>query len=69
MRLQPDLVVICAEMEEPLRAVTGEIAELARVHRVALGGRGASAEIARATATRLLQDAPMAAAARIAGER
>jgi MerR family transcriptional regulator, light-induced transcriptional regulator len=67
-RLDPDLVVVCAEREEPLRAVTRELGELATAHAVALAGRGASAEIAHATGARLLQDAPIAAAARLAGE-
>jgi methanogenic corrinoid protein MtbC1 len=68
MRLRPDLVVVCAEMEGPLRAVVRELADLATVHPLALAGRGASAEVAHAARARLLQDAPMAAAARIAGE-
>ena len=50
-------------------AVVREIAGVAAAHPVALAGRGASAEIAHRTGTRLLQDAPMAAAARIASER
>jgi DNA-binding transcriptional MerR regulator len=65
-RLEPDLVVVCAEMEEPMRAAIPGIAVLAREHEVALAGRGASAEMARAAGARLLQDSPMAAAARIA---
>ena len=68
-RLEPDLVVVCAEMEEPMRAAIPGIALLAQAHEVALAGRGASAEMARAAGARLLQDAPMAAAARIAYER
>ena len=68
-RLEPDLVVVCAEMEAPMRAALPGVAALARVHEVALSGRGASAEMARAAGARLLQDAPMAAAARIAYER
>jgi DNA-binding transcriptional MerR regulator len=68
-RVGPDLVVICTELEEPMRAALPEIALLARRFRVALSGRGASAEAARAAGARLLQDAPMAAAARIAYER
>ncbi len=67
-RLQPDLVVICAEREEPLRAVVGEIGQLSRAHRVSLAGRGASVELAHAAGAGLLQDAPMAAAARVADE-
>lgn len=68
-RLSPDLVVICAEREEPLRAVIGEIGQLARDHPVALAGRGSSVELAHAAGAGLLQDAPMAAAARVADER
>ena len=65
----PDLVVICAELDEPMRAAVPQIALLARTFRVALAGHGASPEAARAAGAQLLQDAPMAAAARIAYER
>ena len=68
MRLEPDLVVLCAEREEPLRAVVREVAELSASHRVSLAGRGASVDLAHAAGAGLLQDAPMAAAARIADE-
>jgi DNA-binding transcriptional MerR regulator len=68
MRLGPDLVVICAEREEPLRAVVREIADLSQTHRVALAGRGASVDLAHGAGAGLLQDAPMAAAARVAAE-
>lgn len=67
-RLAPELVVVCAAREEPLRAVVGEIAQLSREHRVSLAGRGATVELAHAAGAGLLQDAPMAAAARVAGE-
>lgn len=66
MRLEPDLVVLCAEREEPLRAVVREVAQLAASHTVSLAGRGASVELAHAARAGLLQDAPMAAAARVA---
>ena len=65
-QLQPALIVVCAEQEEPMRAALEEIEVLASEHAVALAGRGASAEMAHATGSRLIQDAPMAAAARIA---
>jgi DNA-binding transcriptional MerR regulator len=68
-RLRPDLVVVCAELEEPLLAVLPELGVLAEAHPTALAGRGASAEAAHATGARLLQDAPMAAAARVAAEQ
>ena len=67
-RLLPALVVLCAEQELPLRAAMPEISVLAAQHPVALAGRAASVEMAHATGSRLLQDAPMAAAARIASE-
>ncbi|HMO00520.1 MAG TPA: MerR family transcriptional regulator [Miltoncostaeaceae bacterium] len=67
--VSPDLVVICAELDEPMRDAVPHIAVIARRFRVALCGRGASLDAARATGAQLLQDAPMAAAARIAYER
>lgn len=67
-RLRPDLVVVCAEREGPLRAAIGEIAQLSGAHRVSLAGRGSSVELAHAAGAGLLQDAPMAAAARVADE-
>ena len=66
VQLQPALIVVCAEQEPPLRAALPQIEVLASEYPVALAGRGASAEMARATGSRLVQDAPMAAAARIA---
>ncbi len=67
-RVAPDAVIVCAEREEPLRAVVGELGQLAMRHPLALAGRGASPDIAHASGARLLQDAPMAAAARVAAE-
>ncbi len=66
VQLRPALVVVCGEREPPLSAALDEIAVLAAEFPVALAGRAASAEMARATGSRLLQDAPMAAAARVA---
>lgn len=68
-RLEPDLIVVCSELDAPMREALPRIAVLAQAHRVALAGRGASLEMARAAGARLLQDAPMAAAARIAYEQ
>lgn len=68
-RLRPDLVVVCAELEEPLQAVLPELGLLADAHPVALAGRGATLGAAHLTGARLLQDAPMAAAARVAAEQ
>lgn len=68
VHLSPDLVVLCGERPGPLDRVAGEIAELARRVPVAVAGRGASAELAHRAGARLLQDAPMAAAARLARE-
>ena len=65
-QLQPDLVVLCAEREGPMDDAMDPITALAGEFPVALAGRAASAEQARAAGARLLQDAPMAAAARIA---
>ena len=66
--LHPAVVIVCAEREEPMRAAIGEIEQLARRFHVAIAGRGATAELARRARVRLLQDAPVAAAARIAEE-
>jgi MerR family transcriptional regulator, light-induced transcriptional regulator len=67
--IDPAVVVVCAERQEPLRAVIDEVEQLARGLEVALAGRGASAELARRAGARLLQDAPVAAAARLAEGR
>jgi MerR family transcriptional regulator, light-induced transcriptional regulator len=64
--LDPALVVVCAETEPPMRAAIGEVEQLARRFNVAIAGRGATAELAWSARVRLLQDAPVAAAARIA---
>lgn len=67
--LDPAIVVICAERQEPMDAAIAEIAELARRFDVALAGHGATPEQALRAGARLLQDAPLAAAARIAEGR
>ena len=67
--LDPAIVVVCAEREEPMRAAIDEVGELGRRCPVALAGRGASAELARRAGVRLLQDAPVAAAASVAEGR
>ena len=67
--LEPAVIVICAELDKPMRAAIGEIEQLAGRFEVALAGRGATAEQARRAGARLLQDAPVAAAARMAEGR
>ena len=66
--VDPRVIIVCAEREEPLRAVVDELAVLAADWPLALAGRGASPEHAHRAGARLLQDAPMAAAARLAAE-
>jgi DNA-binding transcriptional MerR regulator len=66
--LDPAIVVVCAETEPPMLAAIGEVEQLARRFNVAIAGRGATAELAWRARVRLLQDAPVAAAARIAAE-
>lgn len=68
-QVRPGIVVICAEQEGPMRAAAGGIGLLCEDLPVAMAGRGASPELARAAGARLLQDAPLAAAARVAAER
>lgn len=67
--LEPAVIVVCAERRGPMDAAVDEIAQLARRFDVALAGRGATAEQARRAGARLLQDAPVAAAARMAAGR
>jgi DNA-binding transcriptional MerR regulator/methylmalonyl-CoA mutase cobalamin-binding subunit len=66
-RLAPDLVVLSAVSGEPLAAAAGALAELARTHPLAIGGRGASAELAERLSARLLRDGVIASANVIAG--
>jgi DNA-binding transcriptional MerR regulator len=67
--LEPAVIVVCAERQGPMEAAIGEIEQLARRFEVALAGRGATAEQARRAGAALLQDAPIAAAARMAEGR
>jgi DNA-binding transcriptional MerR regulator len=64
------LIVISAVTADRLRAVQGELTELAADRRLALAGAGATKELASATgAAMLLDDDPVTAAERVAGER
>ncbi len=67
-RVRPDLVVVCSERMGPLESVIPCLHGLSHDHPTALAGRGASIQVAHITGARLLQDAPMAAAARVAAE-
>ncbi len=67
--LEPAVIVVCAERQGPMEEAIDEIEQLARRFDVALAGRGATAELAHRAGARLLQDAPVAAAARIAEGR
>ena len=67
--LEPAVIVVCAERQGPMEAAIDEIQQLARGFDVALAGRGATAEQAHRAGARLLQDAPIAAAARMAEGR
>lgn len=69
-RRERPLVVISAVTAERLVAVQGELTELAADLRLALAGAGASKELASATgAAMVLDDDPVTAADRVAGER
>jgi MerR family transcriptional regulator, light-induced transcriptional regulator len=61
-RLAPDLVVLAGTVPEPFAAHADAIAELARRSTVALGGAGATAELAARTGARLLDQDPVSAA-------
>ena len=68
--LDPAVIVICAEREGPMRGRDRrDRAARAGASTVALAGRGATAEQAHRAGARLLQDAPIAAAARMAEGR
>jgi DNA-binding transcriptional MerR regulator len=64
--LKPDLVVFASVLDGRLGAVAPALRKLAQVRPVALGGRAASAEFARATGSLLLADPPVGAANRLA---
>jgi len=64
--LAPDLVVLTAILEERFQSIAGPLRALAAGREVALAGAGATAEVARAAGATLLEDAPVAAAIRIA---
>ena len=61
----PDLVVLAATVPGPLVAHADAIAALARQTLVALGGAGATAELASQTRARLLDQDPVSAAERV----
>jgi DNA-binding transcriptional MerR regulator len=60
--IAPRLVVLAGTAPELFAAHTDAIADLARQARVALGGAGATAELAARTGTRLLDTDPVSAA-------
>jgi MerR family transcriptional regulator, light-induced transcriptional regulator len=61
-RLTPDLVVLTGTVPELFAAHADAIADLARQTPVALGGAGATAELATRTGARLLDQDPVSAA-------
>ena len=63
--LTPDLVVLTATVPEPLAAHAAAIADLASQTTVALGGEGATAELAARTGAVLLDTDPVSAAERV----
>jgi DNA-binding transcriptional MerR regulator len=65
-RIAPDLVVLAGTVPEPFAAHADAIADLARQTMVALGGAGATAELAPRTGARLLGEDPISAAERMA---
>jgi hypothetical protein len=64
-RLRPDLVVLTSTAAEHVAANADAIADLARTAPVALGGAGATAELAARTGARLLDTDPVTAAQRL----
>jgi MerR family transcriptional regulator, light-induced transcriptional regulator len=64
--LEPDLVVVAAIEERLMDAIAGDLGGIGARHRLLLAGPGASAALARRAGAELLDDAPMAAAAKVA---
>jgi DNA-binding transcriptional MerR regulator len=64
-RIRPDLVVLTSTVTEHVAAHADAIADLARATSVALGGAGATAELAARTGVRLLDTDPVTAAEQI----
>ncbi|HEX6246471.1 MAG TPA: MerR family transcriptional regulator [Nocardioidaceae bacterium] len=64
--LAPDLVVLAAASRGPLEAVSGPLLRLAQDTAVAIGGAGATADLAERTGAVLLTDDPITAAGHIA---
>jgi DNA-binding transcriptional MerR regulator len=60
--IAPDLVVLAGTVPEPIGVHADAIADLARQTTVALGGAGATAELATRTGARLLDQDPVSAA-------
>jgi MerR family transcriptional regulator, light-induced transcriptional regulator len=63
--ITPDLVVLTGTIPEPFAAHADAITDLARQTTVALGGAGATAELAARTGARLLDTDPVSAAERL----
>ena len=61
-RIVPDLVVLAGTIPEPFAARADAIADLARQTTVAVGGAGATAQLATRTGARLLDQDPVSAA-------
>lgn len=62
-RLEPDVVVVSATMPGLLEPHAAALAALAGGHRLAVGGAGATVELAAAAGAELLDDNPVVAAA------
>jgi DNA-binding transcriptional MerR regulator len=67
--IAPNLVVLAGTVPEPFAAHADAIADLARQTMVALGGAGATAELAPRTGARLLGEDPVSAAERMDRDR
>jgi MerR family transcriptional regulator, light-induced transcriptional regulator len=61
-RIAPDLVVLAGTVPEPFAAHADTIADLTRQTTLAVGGAGATAELATRTGARLLDQDPVSAA-------
>jgi DNA-binding transcriptional MerR regulator len=64
-RVSPAAIVVAAELEGRLEEVADELSELAREHRVAIGGRATSPALAGRVGALLLDESPARAADRL----
>jgi hypothetical protein len=64
--IHPEVVVVASPREDALRALVAPLSRVSGGVRVAIGGAGATPDVARRMGALLLDDDPVSAAARVA---